>query len=953
MLSIAASAPMRLLMAFSSISLASLCLAQTTTTPLPLTVKPDSLIFTQTGSVPPPAQTITVTAKKGTLGALTVTPSGGTWLTVSASGATVSVSVSTASLAAGKYKGAVAIAASGFTTVSVPVALTVTGDDVVVDPATLTLSAVVGGEADPKPKMVNVYNEIGSSFGWTAAVDQSWLVVTPTSGTGKTALSVSVDPTKLSSAGSLTGHVTVTDTTNSTKATVTVNLTATAAVPPSFQMGPYLNQPGVLYFESDTNLGKPAPKIFYGRNLGGGGSLNFTLSGTVNSPAGGNWLSFTPNANNTPGLTTVTVNPAGLQPGSYSATISGVAKEPAGVSGGTLTSQVTVYLGLLGNPGIHLDRKFLRFTASTKTTPATLSPASQTVTFATNSTTGYPYTASATTASGGNWLTVSPASGTAKSGGTITVSVSPAVVAGLAPGLYTGEVQVNFTGGAPTAQRTIGIGLRVYSTSDSPRLIVSPGGLAFTATAAGPNPAAKSVNVRAESAAAAGLSFTVTSAVATPAGGKWLSAGAASGTATSSATAVPINVNIAGLAQGTYAGTVTFTPDPTSNAAPQIVNVNLVVGADSNIVTAQAISRVAQPSAAGPAILAPGALVATITDPPDNFTGSTDSALNVGVSLLDSSGNAVPGATVILSSSNGEPDVTLDDLGNGSYSGLFQPAVSGTVTLSVAAQATDNSGNLFQAAPAVVTGDIVSAGDVSTPVYTNGAVGSASFAPQPTPITPGGLISLFGTNIAGLGGSAPSVPLPATLGGATVTIGGVAAPLIGAYPASTPGGLDQINLQVPIEVDGQPEADVVVTSNGVMGAPQTMTLGPAPAFFTQNATGAGDGAFVHTDGVTLITPANPAAAGEVIILYATGLGDVQSPVPSGSAATGVDSLTGSVRVSIGGLPATVSYAGLAPFSVGEYQINVTVPGNLPSGENNVIVFLNGIPATGRATVAVK
>jgi uncharacterized protein (TIGR03437 family) len=398
---------------------------------------------------------------------------------------------------------------------------------------------------------------------------------------------------------------------------------------------------------------------------------------------------------------------------------------------------------------------------------------------------------------------------------------------------------------------------------------------------------------------------------------------------------------------------VTFTPDPTSNAAPQIVNVNLVVGADSNIVTAQAVSRGAQTSAVGPAILAPGALVATITDPPDNFTGSTDSALNVGVSLLDSSGDAVPGATVILSSSHGEPDVTLDDLGNGNYSGLFQPAVSGTVTLSVAAQATDNSGNLFQAAAAVVTGDIVSAGDVSTPVYTNGAVGSASFAPQPTPITPGGLISLFGSNIAGLGGSAPSVPLPATLGGATVTIGGVAAPLIGAYPASTPGGLDQINLQVPIEVDGQPEADVVVTSNGVMGAPQTMTLGPAPAFFTQNATGAGDGAFVHTDGVTLITPANPAAAGEVIILYATGLGDVQSPVPSGSAAAGVDSLTGSVRVTIGGLPATVSYAGLAPFSVGEYQINVTVPGNLPSGENNVIVFLNGIPATGRASVAVK
>jgi uncharacterized protein (TIGR03437 family) len=937
--------------ALSLVGLAGLCMAQTTTS-LPLTVKPDSLTFRQSGTAAPTAQTIDVTAKKGTLGALTVTPSGGTWLKASASGSTVSVSVSTASLASGKYTGAVAIAATGFTTASVPVALTITGNNVIADPATLNFSAVVGGEADPNPKMVDIYNDIGSSFSWTAAADQSWLVISPTSGTGKSSLSVSVNPAKLSSAGSLTGQVTVTDTSNSTTATVTVHLTATAPVPPSFQMGPYLDQPGVLYFESDTDLGKPAPKIFYGRNLGGGGSLSFTLTGAVNSPANGSWMSFTPASNNTPGLTTVTVNPAGLQPGSYSATISGAAKDPAGVTGGSLTSHLTVYLALLGSPAVNLAPKFMRFTASTKTTPPTLSPASQTVTFATNSTTGYPYTTTATTASGGPWLSASPG-GTATNGATFTVSVNPTVVAGLSPGFYTGQVQVNFMGGAPTPVRTIGVGLRVYSTSDSPQLVVNPGGLAFTATAGGANPAAKNVNVRAESAGSSGLGYTVASAVSTPTGGSWLSAGSAGGTATATATAVPINVTLGKLAAGTYSGTVTFTPDPSSNAAPQIVNVNLVVASSSNIVTADAVSRGAKPSASAPAILAPGPLVATITDPPDNFTGSTDSALNVAVNLLDSAGDAVPGATVILSSSNGEPDVTMTDMGNGNYAGLFQPAVSGTVTLSVAAQATDSTGNLFQASPALVTGDIVSVGDVSTPVYTNGAVGSASFAPQPTPITPGGLISLFGTNIAGSGGTAPSVPLPAALGGASVSIGGVAAPLIGAFPASTPGGLDQINLQVPFEVDGQPEADLVVTSNGVIGAPQAVPLGAAPALFTQNATGSGDGAFVHTDGVTLITPASPAAAGEVIVLYATGLGDVQSAVPSGAAATGVDNLTSSVRVTIGGLPATVSYAGLAPFSVGEYQLNVVVPAGLPSGENDVIVFLNGAPATGRATVALQ
>ena len=948
--------------AITLFSLASPGYAQTTTALPSLLVKPNSLFFRQTGSVTPPAQTLNVNVKTGTLGALTVTASGGSWLTATASGSTVSVSVNTTSLASGKYTGSVGIAAAGFLSASVPVSLTLTGNNVVVFPNTFSLSAQVGGQADPKPHSVAVYNLIGSPFSWTATSDQTWLEVNTTSGTGTSVLTFVVDPTKITAAGTLTGHITVTDTTNSTSATITVNVTASAPAVPNFQMGPYLNVPGVLNFTADTNLSTPAPKFFYGRNLGAGGSLSFTLTGTVNSPANGNWLSFTPATNMTPGLTIVSVHPAGLAPGNYSATITGVAQAPAGITGGNLTDQLTVYLKVLQNPAIHLSTKFLRFTSSTTQTPPSPSPLSQTVTFETRSTTGYPFTATAATASGGSWLSVSPSSGTATNGGTITVSVIPSVIASLTPGFYTGEVQVNFSGGAPTAQRTIGVGLRIYGPTDLPRLRVSPGALVFVTSAGGTSPAAKNLNVIADAASSAGLAFTVSSAVSTPADGTWLSTGLASGVATSTPTAVPVSINSTGLKAGLYAGTVTLTPAPSSNAAVLIVNVYLIVapsgitptsnGSTMSYFGTGADARQAEPQLASTLTLATGPLVATITDPPDDFTGSTDSAIDINVLLLDAWGNAVPGATVTLSSSNGEPDVTLDDLGNGNYSGLFQPAVSGTVTLTVSAQVVDSTGTLFQSSPAAVSGDIESASDVATPVYTNGAVGAASYAPQPTPITPGGLVSLFGVNIAGSGGTASSVPLPAGLGGATVTIGGIAAPLSGAFPATTPGGLDQINLQVPFGLDGQADADIVVTSGDVIGAPQTVTLGAAPAFFTQNGAGTGDGAFVHTDGVTLITPANPAAAGEVIVLYATGLGDVQTAVPSGSAATAADSVTGSIRVTIGGIPAAVMYAGLAPGNVGEYQLNVTVPSGLPTGENNVIVFLNGTLATGRATVAL-
>jgi uncharacterized protein (TIGR03437 family) len=929
------------------------------TTPLPLIVKPATLTFRQTGTVTPASQTLNVTVKTGTLGALTVSTTGGAWLTATASGAAVTVSVNTLSLASGKYSGTVAIGATGFTSASVGVSLTVVGNDVVASPGVFSIGAIVGGEADPKQHLVNVYNEIGSAFTWTAAADQTWLVLGMTFGTGKSILPFSVDPTKLTAAGSLTGHITVTDTNNSTTATVTVNLTATAPAPPDFALGPYLNEPGVLNFVADTNLAVLGPKIFYGRNLGGGGSLNFTLTSTVNSPAGGTWLSFTPASNTTPGLTTVKVNPAGLQPGLYSATITGTAAAPAGVTGGNLTAQLMVYLRVLANPSIHLSSHYIRFTSSTKQSPPSPSPASKSVAFLTNSTTGYPFTTVVGTSLGGSWLSVSPTSGTAVDGGQIAVSVNPTVIAGLSPGFYTGEVQINFTGGSPNAQRTIGVGLRIYGPTDPPQLVISPGGLGFAASKGGANPVTQDVKVRAESVGSTGLAFTVSTAVMSPANGTWLSAGVVSGTATSTDTTIPINVSISGLAVGQYSGTVTFTPDPTSNAAVEIVNVNLIVANPGTLsassvpaIFADAFGNLSRALHSAAVTFPPGSLVATIADPPDNFTGSTDSALTLSVLLTDSAGNPISGATVILSSSNGEPDVTLDDDGNGVYSNLFQPVVGGSVTLSVSAQASDSTGALFTASPAAVSGDIQSAGDVSTPVFTNGAVGSASYAPQPTPITPGSLVSVFGNNIAGAGGNAATVPLPMTLGGASVTVGGVTAPLISATPATTPGGLDQINLQIPFEVDGQPDADIVITSNGVVSAPQNVPLGGAPALFTQNAGGTGDGSFTHTDGVTLITPSNPATAGEVIVLYATGLGDVQTPVADGTAATAADNATGSIRVTIGGVPATVNYAGLAPFSVGEYQLNVVVPAGLPSGENNVILFLNGSPATGRATVAL-
>lgn len=933
------------------LSMALWCQATTTSTPA-LIVKPDSMFFRQSGSTPPASQTATVTVKKGTLGALTVAPSGGSWLTATASGANVTVSVNTSGLASGDYTGSVAISATGFSNSTLNVSLTILGANVVSTPEKLSFEAVANGDASPS-KVVDIFTRNGAGFNWSATADQPWQTIDPPFGSGKSGMDVSVDPTKVPAAGTYTGHITVTDSSNSTKDTVTVTFIADPPKPPDFELGPYLYQPGQIFWTVDKNTATPGPRIFYGRNVGGNGpngagSLSFTLTDTVNSPAGGNWLNITPTLNTTPGKTTATADPSGLQPGTYSTTVYGTALEPPGVTGGNLNSTLMANLTVLSNPNIFVDRNFVAFTASTKQNPPVPAPASQTVNFETSSTTGYPFTSTVTTGSGGNWLSISPASGTAAEGSSLSISVVASAIASLAPGYYTGQIQLNFSGGAPVSEHTITVGLRIYGSTDGPMLNVTPGGMVFVATAGGANPAPQNVKLWAIGTAAAGFSYTAIASVSTPAGGNWLSAGSASGTATPTVSSVPINVSIAGLSPGIYKGTVSFNPDPTTNAANQIVNVNLIV----NSATAQASDRTgAKSEATAKAQFASGPLVATISDPPDNFVTFTDSALNAVVILTDSAGTPVPGASVVLSSSNGEPDVTLNDLGNGTYSGLFQPQQSGGVTLSIDAEAVSSSGQTFSASLVAVSGDVES--DGSVPVYTNGAVSAATFAPQPAPLAPGQIVSLFGYNMLASGGQATSLPLPVSLGGTSVTIGGIAAPLFATYPASAPGLNDQINLQVPYELAGQPSADIIVTTNGVSGAPQTIALGLAPAFFTVNGSGSGDGTFVHGDGVTLITPANPATIGETVILYGTGLGPLQTAVASGTADLGVDWVAGTVTVTIGGIPAQVGYAGAAPYSVGQNQINVVVPQGVPSGENVVVVSENRIPTSAHITMAVQ
>src|ERR1019366_5810137 len=133
-------------------------------------------------------------------------------------------------------------------------------------------------------------------------------------------------------------------------------------------------------------------------------------------------------------------------------------------------------------------------------------------------------------------------------------------------------------------------------------------------------------------------------------------------------------------------------------------------------------------------------------------------------------------------------------------------------------------------------------------------------------------------------------------------------------------------------------AKVQVFNNNVASNAVTALIAKtAPGVLTQSQNGLGYGDVLHLDG-TLVNAKSPAQIGETVSVFVTGLGAV-SPTIADGAAGPTDPLAitpaGAIAAYIGGVSATVGYAGLAPQLAGLYQINLTVPAGLTAGDNNL------------------
>jgi len=142
-------------------------------------------------------------------------------------------------------------------------------------------------------------------------------------------------------------------------------------------------------------------------------------------------------------------------------------------------------------------------------------------------------------------------------------------------------------------------------------------------------------------------------------------------------------------------------------------------------------------------------------------------------------------------------------------------------------------------------------------------------------------------------------------------------------------GANQINAIVPFNLALTAPATVEVR-RGQTAATLSVPVAPAaPAIFTLSASGTGPGAILNQD-FTPNSSFSPAARDSVIMIYGTGFGMLDPAPADGQIAAGPALQVLPVSVSIGAIPAEVSYAGASPGLIsGLTQINVRVPKTLP------------------------
>ena len=297
---------------------------------------------------------------------------------------------------------------------------------------------------------------------------------------------------------------------------------------------------------------------------------------------------------------------------------------------------------------------------------------------------------------------------------------------------------------------------------------------------------------------------------------------------------------------------------------------------------------------------------------------------------------------------------TCPQPGSGTYQGNEPLANSvnqnsyGIWSLGVENNGGSNTG-LFTGFTLTITGTTL-----GPPVITsNSVVSSSSF--NSGVLAPGDQVALFGANLGPTPGiRAGAGNLPTSLGGTAVTFDGVPAPLF--YVS---GGF--VAAQTPTSLTPGTNTSIKVTTGTGSSIAVSIPVVPAnPGIFTVDVGGNGQAKAINQDGTqngdgTVTGSDKPVPRGNVIQLFASGLGPLSPAIPQGTPAptSPLSTTTLPVTATIANVPATVQYAGAAPGLIGVYQVNVQVPLAAPSGADRITLTAGGNSSQIGATIQVR
>jgi uncharacterized protein (TIGR03437 family) len=207
-----------------------------------------------------------------------------------------------------------------------------------------------------------------------------------------------------------------------------------------------------------------------------------------------------------------------------------------------------------------------------------------------------------------------------------------------------------------------------------------------------------------------------------------------------------------------------------------------------------------------------------------------------------------------------------------------------------------------------------------------------------TDIAPGTLAAIYGTNLAPATQTATTLPLPLTLHGVSVTVNGIGAPFYYVSPG-------QLDVQIPYET-GRGPAVLAVNNNGQVAVFPFTVSTTAPGLYPS--------AISNTTGSLV----SSASAGQVLLLFMTGEGDVTPFLPTGAtpaSSTAVSKLPAPILpvvITVGGVPAQKLFAGIPSGLAGVTQIDFTVPAGAPLGPQPVVVTVGSVSAAPVALTVV-